>query len=147
MNLFVYGTLRPGGRFWSQVAPWVDDVSATVRLDGLNLFAGPGYPLAAESPEGWGAARGVVGEVLSVDDATSSEALGVVDRIEGEPHLFRRIERGGWWAYVATPSTLLDLAGQPIPTGDWFDLDTGAREAWEETLRRAYVGPEISPRP
>jgi len=145
VRLFVYGTLRPGGRFWDRLAPWVREVGATGTLRGHSLFAGPDYPLAAPAPDGWGPATGVVGEPVVVDDAAAEEALAVVDTIEGAPELFQRVAvADGMWVYVATPATLLEVAGVEVPTGDWFDARPAARAAWETALAVPYPGPTCS---
>lgn len=139
MQVFVYGTLRAGGRYWPHaLGSCVDAVSPTVTMPGLDLFEGPGYPLAATSPDGCG--TGVVGEVVTIATPWVGVVLAELDRIEGHPGLFLRVERDGVWTYVATPSTLLDVAGPQIPSGDWFAVDTEACRAWSTELGRTYIG-------
>ena len=143
MRLFVYGTLRPGGRYWSEsLGPFVAAVSPTLVLPGFELFRGPGYPVAAASPLGADAASGVVGEIVTVEAKWAGVVLASLDRIEGHPTLFRRIDVDGMWFYTATDTTLLDLAGTPISSGDWFDIDDAAQRAWSAELGRTYVGPQ-----
>lgn len=146
MQIFVYGTLRPGGRFWPRVARSVRRVGPTGVLAAHTLFAGDTYPLAAPTPTGWGTSTGVVGEPLEVDEADAEAVLGVLDGIEGAPELFQRTVVGDrvlgeLWVYVATPDTLRATAGGPVPSGDWFDVDRGARAAWESVLAAPYSGP------
>lgn len=141
MHVFVYGTLRPGGQHWASLSPWVRAVGATGVLDGHHLFAGPAYPLAAPAPAGWGPATGVVGEAVEVDDSAAGEVLEHLDAVEGAPELFRRVQVAGMWLYLATAATLLEVAGQAVASGDWFDVEPSARGAWERALAMPYGGP------
>jgi gamma-glutamylcyclotransferase (GGCT)/AIG2-like uncharacterized protein YtfP len=140
VKFFVYGTLRPGGQYWPRLAPWVVSVGETGTLRGHSLFAGPAYPLAAPTPEGWGPATGVVGEPVEVADDDAAEVLAELDTIEGAPQLFYRVLAGELWVYLATPETLLDVAPRPVPTGDWFDARPSAQVAWESALATPYLG-------
>lgn len=141
MRLFVYGTLRPGGRFWEQIADLVSAVGSTGTLTGYRLIAGPSYPLATPAPDGEFPTTGVVGEPVEVDDAVAGQLLAITDTIEGAPELFGRVEVAGMWCYLATPQTLVEVGGTPVASGDWFDVDPSAREAWEAALAMPYVGP------
>jgi gamma-glutamylcyclotransferase (GGCT)/AIG2-like uncharacterized protein YtfP len=172
MHVFVYGTLRPGGRFHD--TGFEDDavaVTGPVRLSGLALHEGPGWPLTVANPDAT-----VVGEVITVAESAAAKVLERLDAIEGAPILFERhllaspvalmrstpplttplprapegVTTGdplgltvGVWLYVATLSTIRDHAGPQIPSGDWFDLDPAAREAWERTLGRRYEAPAV----
>lgn len=142
MRLFVYGTLRPGGRYWPHaLALFVEAVSPTVVMPGLDLFGGPGFPVAATNPLGDDAATGVVGEVITVEAKWGGVVLDRLDEIEGHPRLFRREERDGIWVYIATAGTLEKFGTRQVPSGDWFDLDDDAQRAWSAEVGREYVGP------
>jgi gamma-glutamylcyclotransferase (GGCT)/AIG2-like uncharacterized protein YtfP len=142
MRLFVYGTLRPGGRYWAEeLSAYVEAVSPTVIMPGLDLFGGPGFPIAATNPLGDDAATGVVGEVVAAQPKWTGVVLERLDVIEGHPRLFERVERDGVWVYVATPATLDRLGTRQVPSGDWFDLDDDAQRAWSAEVGRQYVGP------
>ena len=147
MVIFVYGTLRPGGLFWDQLAPWVSEVGPTGVLGGHRLLAGDDYPLAVPAPHGAEGADdaegpvGVVGEPVVVAGEHAAGALRVVDAIEGVPDLFTRVEVGGLWVYVATPDTRLTAGLRVVASGDWFDVEPGAARAWEATLGTPYLGP------
>lgn len=163
VRVFVYGTLRPGGVFWTQaLAGRVTNVSATVRINGLSLIDGPGYPLAvrgdgdacvaidagsgpdADAAGEW--ASGVVGEVVDVPVALAATVLADLDRIEGVPALFERISIDGVWVYVASTGTAqvtrpgMPTTGTLVTSGDWFDVAPTARAAWEREMGRGYVG-------
>jgi len=169
VRVFVYGTLRPGGVFWAQaLAGRVTNVSATVRIDGLHLIDGPGYPLAVRGDDdlrvdagagagagavagvagdiAGGRASGVVGEVVDVPLSLATAVLADLDRIEGVPALFERIRIGGVWVYMASArtatltSTGLAAGGTLVVSGDWFDVAPTARAAWEREMGRSYVG-------
>jgi gamma-glutamylcyclotransferase (GGCT)/AIG2-like uncharacterized protein YtfP len=159
VRVFVYGTLRPGGVFWTQaLAGRVTNVSATVRIDGLHLIDGPGYPLAvrgdgdarvdtdADAGAAGGRASGVVGEVVDVPLPLATAVMADLDRIEGVPALFERIDIDGVWVYVASTGAAqatrpgMPTAGTLVTSGDWFDVAPTARAAWEREMGRGYIG-------
>lgn len=149
VRVFVYGTLRPGGNYWNQaLAGRVTSVSATVRIDGLHLIDGPGYPMAVrgDGDVAGGRASGVVGEVVDVPLPLAATVLADLDHIEGVPALFERIDIDGVWVYVASTGTApvtrpgMPTAGTLVTSGDWFDVAPTARAAWEREMGRGYVG-------
>ena len=134
-RVFVYGTLRPGGRFWHQaLAGRVAAVGPTVRLPGLQLWDGPGFPLAV----GGGTVKSVVGEVVSIVPGHAAGVMADLDRIEAVGELFDRVDRDGVWVYVATASGLSACGAERIASGDWFDVDPEARAAWEQLMGVPY---------
>jgi gamma-glutamylcyclotransferase (GGCT)/AIG2-like uncharacterized protein YtfP len=165
-RVFVYGTLRPGGVFWFQaLAGRVSAVSSTVRVAGLHLVNGPGYPMAVravtqESSSQGMPPSGVVGEVVDIPMPLARAVLADLDRIEGVPHLFERITIDGVCVYVAaasaagragdgtlgadTPSESVAVTGVAIgsvvASGDWFDVAPAARHAWQVEMGRDYSG-------
>jgi gamma-glutamylcyclotransferase (GGCT)/AIG2-like uncharacterized protein YtfP len=155
--VFVYGTLRPGGRFWNQVlASRAVVVSPPQRLMGLALLAGPGFPLAVRcepsadgSPPASAPAEvtavhpctGIVGECVTVSDADLAGVLSDLDQVEGVPDLFERVRVAGLWMYLATNATIASHRGQPVTTGDWLDWDRDARCAWEHDRGHPYPQP------
>jgi gamma-glutamylcyclotransferase (GGCT)/AIG2-like uncharacterized protein YtfP len=77
VEVFVYGTLVPGGRWHDVVAPWVlDQRPAEVR--GQLYDTGRGYPAATFGGVGTGLVRGVV---LTLRDPAA--ALAHLDGFEG----------------------------------------------------------------
>ncbi len=72
--------------------------------------------------------------------------LADLDRIEGVPALFERIDIDGVWVYVASTGTAqvtrpgMPTAGTLVTSGDWFDVAPTARAAWEREMGRGYVG-------
>lgn len=93
MKLFVYGTLKTGGRFWaSALAP---QVGVPDKVAGFELYDLGPFPAVVR-----GAQKAVVhGEVFLIDEPT----LVNLDRIEGYPGLYDRAEvttAGGHAAWV-----------------------------------------------
>jgi gamma-glutamylcyclotransferase (GGCT)/AIG2-like uncharacterized protein YtfP len=146
--LFVYGTLRPGGRYWQEFLAGRDlPMSAPTRVADLVLLAGPGYPLAVRRHDLAGAgllapdsAAGVVGEVITVPGGASNELLDDLDALEGVPELFTRECIDGLWVYLATPATVANLGGEILTHGDWLLTDDPSRDAWEQ-VRDCPYGP------
>lgn len=130
-RVFVYGTLRTGGRFRPLVDPLVEtQVGGTVR-GCMYHFAAEGsrgdYPFIIPGDSI------VHGEVLSFSDW--GRALELLDRIEGYPHLYtRKVVK------VTLPGGATQLAqcyfirpeaerrGLAIESGDW-SLESSIEEA------------------
>jgi len=123
INVFVYGTLRPGGtgvvpddiRYYPQVETHVRR-AIPARLSGAVVHNLGTYP-GARPGEGE-----IQGEVLQVDE----KALYIMDQIEGHPDFFLRdkvivsTDAGplSAWIYWAPPDM---VAGSPIiQNGDWL---------------------------
>ena len=85
--IFVYGTLMPGDVRWPALAVYAvrwERVTAVGRL----WDTGHGYPAVR-----FGGAGGVVpGVLVTVDEPRVAEALAVLDEIEDEGRLYRRVE-------------------------------------------------------
>lgn len=101
LPLFVYGTLRPGERYWSRVADLVDAVGEATCA-GSVVHTRHGWPAAT-----LGGADRVAGVLLRPRDAAAArELVRITDEIEGAPSLFRRraalVEHAGEdrWAMV-----------------------------------------------
>jgi gamma-glutamylcyclotransferase (GGCT)/AIG2-like uncharacterized protein YtfP len=119
-ELFVYGTLMPGGRYHRQIAQHVRDVRAGV-IEGMLIDLGA-YPALVP---GTGAVRGVL---LTIDAA----ALPIADQIEGY-HV-----SGGESLFVRKPVIVrLDAGGVIEAWGYEF-----ARPGRIAHRRRACVGRE-----
>ncbi|MCC5953604.1 MAG: gamma-glutamylcyclotransferase [Acidimicrobiia bacterium] len=150
----VYGTLRPGGRFWQTALATVTTDRRFGRVGGAALFDGPGFPLVADDP----AAPGVLCELTWVDVADHPAALQTLDRIEGvdsrQPSsgLYRREVRtveqydgdgqplGTVDAvlYLANDRTMDELARHQVTSGDWIAVDDQRRHAWSVATGRPY---------
>jgi gamma-glutamylcyclotransferase (GGCT)/AIG2-like uncharacterized protein YtfP len=137
--VFVYGTLlsgqgnaglwqKVGGRFGSGEPHPVNRSVSAAMLPGAALYGkGYGFPyLALNEPE---APRVVVqGELVAVDDAT----LAQMDRLEGVPHHYRRVQvtaivsgegdgTAETWVYtVANPEMLTRRGMERIESGSWL---------------------------
>ena len=97
-RLFVYGTLMPGERLWPTLAPFAvawEEVAAAGRI----WDTGHGYPAVRFDPTG----AAVPGVLVALAPDRLAVAIGVLDGIEGEGSLYRRVEvstsGGPAWAY------------------------------------------------
>ncbi len=86
-SVFVYGTLMPGERRWAALEPFASRWEPATAV-GRLWDTGRGYP-AIRFDAG---ARAVPGFVVSVDAERLAEAIAVLDAIEGEGVLYRRVE-------------------------------------------------------
>ncbi len=87
LRLFVYGTLMPGHVLWPQLAPYAtscERVTATGRL----WDTGHGYPGVRFHHEG----DAVPGVLVHLAPGRATEAVNLLDRIEDEGRLYRRVE-------------------------------------------------------
>ena len=74
---FVYGTLKPCGRYWPQIENYVVDHEPAL-LDGYDLYAlQAGYPAIIA-----GSSR-VSGILLHFSGSRRAEAIEIMNRIEG----------------------------------------------------------------
>lgn len=85
LPLFVYGTLRPGGRYWPQVEDLVE-VVGEASCPGSVVPTRFGWPAADLS--GSGRFDGVL--LQPRGPAEARDLVAVTDEIEGAPTLFRR---------------------------------------------------------
>ncbi len=84
-ELFVYGTLVPGGRYWDVVAAAVVTHRAA-RVHGRLYDTGRGYPAATFDC----GPLEISGVVLTVCDA--ARTLARLDRFEGDEYVRREVE-------------------------------------------------------
>lgn len=144
LPFFVYGTLRPGERYYLRLLAGRTAHEAPARLPGAVLYEGPGYPYATRGD-------GVVtGALLTPRPEAYAEVLRVLDLLEechgpGDPrNLYDRVERtveplGGAaaraWVYLAAAPLARELRehGTALPGGDWL------------TARRPAPAPPRSP--
>ena len=96
--LFVYGTLMPGEPLWPALAPFAaawDEGSAAGRI----WDTGRGYPAVRFDLAG----DTVPGVLVSLDPDRLAAAIALLDEIEEEGSLYRRVEvstsGGPAWAY------------------------------------------------
>ena len=91
-RLFVYGTLMPGEPLWPALEPYAaswEPATAAGRL----WDTGRGYPAVRFSHSGPGEGGGAVpGILVALDPGRAAEAVEVLDRIEDEGRLYRRVE-------------------------------------------------------
>ena len=85
--IFVYGTLLPGQARWPVLEPYVLTTErATAR--GRLWDTGAGYPAARFDEAGYD----IPGMLVTVGPRRLMDVLAMLDRIEGEGVLFRRVE-------------------------------------------------------
>ena len=84
--VFVYGTFLPGHVRWPVLEPfaasWVPAVAQGALWD-----TGAGYPAAL-----FGAGGRIPGVVVRLISEAAAAAVGVLDAVEGEGRLYRRVE-------------------------------------------------------
>ncbi|MGP9020966.1 gamma-glutamylcyclotransferase family protein [Streptomyces sp. BR1] len=130
LPFFVYGTLRPGERYYVRFLRGRTAAEVPARLPGAVLYEGPGYPYAME---GGGV---VTGALITPSPEAYAQVLVVLDQLEechgpDDPrNMYDRVSRtvelpgGGTaraWVYLAAPALARRLLaeGTPIPGGDW----------------------------
>ena len=86
-RLFVYGTLMPGQPLWPALAPFAVSWQA-VTAGGRIWDTGRGYPAVLFDPGG----GPVPGVLVALDPARVAEAVELLDEIEDEGRLYRRVE-------------------------------------------------------
>lgn len=83
--IFAYGTLKPGGMYYSRVAQWV--VFTTEAMVAGELFdTGFGYPAAV-----FGESDVVHGTLLHVPESVVDRVTETMDEIENEGEEYRRV--------------------------------------------------------
>jgi gamma-glutamylcyclotransferase (GGCT)/AIG2-like uncharacterized protein YtfP len=85
-RLFVYGTLMPGDRLWPLLAPYASSW-APGNAPGRLWDTGHGYPAIRFDPAG----APVPGVVVTLHADRAGEAVAVLDEVEEEGVLYRRI--------------------------------------------------------
>ena len=97
-QIFVYGTLMPGEPLWPALAPFAVACQAATAAGGI-WDTGNGYPAVRFDLAG----DAVPGVVVALDPARLAAALDLLDEIEEEGRLYRRVEVatsvGVAWAY------------------------------------------------
>lgn len=86
-SLFLYGTLMPGQTRWPALEPHVISVES-VQAKGRLWDTGAGYPAARFDQTG----PDIPGVLVQVAPELLADVLAMLDRIEGEGVLFRRVE-------------------------------------------------------
>ncbi len=133
LPVFVYGTLRVGGRFHDR---WLAGRFTSVgpaTLDGGIMWDNHGaYPMLVLDPS----AGAVTGELFEIDEAIFAQVLAGLDHLEGhvpeeDGNLYERVvvevatDAGpvAAWIYVMAESEIprLDAELPRIASGDWFE--------------------------
>jgi gamma-glutamylcyclotransferase (GGCT)/AIG2-like uncharacterized protein YtfP len=130
LPVFVYGTLRPGGRYHASLLHGRTAAEEPARLPDAVLYEGPGYPYAVEEVGGV-----VLGDLVTLRPAEYDEVLALLDQLEGctpgaPDNLYDRGARDVLradgsavraWVYFAAGRIARGLrtTGTPIPGGEW----------------------------
>lgn len=130
-RVFVYGTLRPGGRNSALAARFGPPGAQAATLPAFRLFhlSPENYPVIVPGEPG----ERVHGELLTYPPEIWTRVLPLLDALEGvgeTPPLYHRqrvnvtLTTGGaeeGWAYVYARTERLTLPGAvPVPGGDWL---------------------------
>lgn len=132
LPVFVYGTLRHGGRFHDAYLAGRFEHAVPATLHGAVMWDNRGaYPYLALDPEG----GPVVGELFSISPATFEAVLAGLDHLEGHVpgrsgNLYERrivevaTDEGPQraWVYVIDADAAPDLDEElpRVPDGDWL---------------------------
>ncbi len=84
---FVYGTLMPGEPRWPALRPYATSWGRATAM-GRLWDTGRGYP-AVRFDEG---AEAIPGIVVTLAPDLAADAVAILDRIEGEGVLYRRVD-------------------------------------------------------
>ena len=105
-EVFVYGTLKRGGRLHHILESGPCRFLRTAELNGFKMYRFDWYPAIVPAP------GTVQGEVFDVPE----DLLSCLDRVEGVPKWYRREKVDGMWVYVFNQS--VDEAAE-IEDGNW----------------------------
>lgn len=97
----MYGTLKPGHERYSAIEPYVVGGQRALTHGTLYDINGS-YPGAVfgDNEDGF-----VHGYCLTIREGTEAEVLDILDAIEGEGYLFRRVTVDAWdWVNGSCPS-------------------------------------------
>ena len=86
-RLFVYGTLMPGAPLWPALEPFAVSWEPATAA-GRIWDTGHGYPGVRFDPAG----EAVPGVLVLLDPARAAEAVALLDEIEEEGRLYRRVK-------------------------------------------------------
>jgi len=111
-QVFVYGTLLPGEERWSLLEPFSEAVGEATA-DGTLWDTRRGYPAAVFDGSG-----AIPGAVVVIKAGAWDAVIDLLDRVEGEGTLYRRVEV----TTSAGPATSYEWMGptigmQPLPSG------------------------------
>ena len=127
-KVFVYGTLKPGGFYWSQFCEGKVAVAIPAKIHGKLYDLHVGYPGAFLGGDGW-----VQGYVLSFPRAIDFFQLDVLEGFK--PNRSNRLNEyvrvrvdyfntdgvnlGEAWAYEMTQATFERFSSTRIENGNW----------------------------
>ncbi|MFI6682142.1 gamma-glutamylcyclotransferase family protein [Streptomyces sp. NPDC050485] len=130
LPFFVYGTLRPGQRYYRRFLRGRTVSERPALLTGALLYDGPGYPYAIAGD------GTITGSLIEVEPADHAELLAALDELEGYvgpghprntyDRLVREVLADGrrvrCLTYLAAPRLARELraTGTPITGGDWL---------------------------
>jgi gamma-glutamylcyclotransferase (GGCT)/AIG2-like uncharacterized protein YtfP len=107
-RLFVYGTLMPGEPLWPVLEPYAVSWEQGTA-PGQLWDTGLGFPCVRFDP----AAAAVPGVLVSIAPDRLAAALAVLDRVEDEGRLYRRV--------------VVETSAGPAHAYEWLGSTTGLR--------------------
>ncbi len=126
-HLFVYGTLRPGGRYYRKLCAARPPLALPAYVRGRLYHLGAGYPALA-SGNYW-----VRGDILSFDEDALLRDIDALEEYDpkGPPHanVYHRTPVDAYDAdarligtvhtYRMPMKTIEQMGGVPVPSGQW----------------------------
>ncbi|MGH9038272.1 MAG: gamma-glutamylcyclotransferase family protein [Acidimicrobiia bacterium] len=114
MRVFVYGTLMPGQPRWPYLRPYAVSWEAATAA-GRLWDTGRGYPAARfDDPD-----HEIPGVAVLLAAETALEAVQVLDDIEGEGSLYRRVQIATSCGQALSYEWLRATDGFPPLPGGW----------------------------
>jgi len=126
-QVFVYGTLKPGGYYWDRFCEDRVSVVVRARVKGRLFVLGMGYP-ALVLGDGWAwgyvltlqdSAVLVGFDMLEDYDPTRPPSENEYQRVEVDVFLEDGTPRGKVWTYVMDMEKVTHYGGVLVRDGDW----------------------------
>lgn len=112
--VFVYGTLMPGCERWPLLSPYAASWRPSTAR-GRLWDTGNGYPAATFDDD----SAEIPGVVVAVATDRAGEAIALLDEVEGEGVLYRRVEISTSAGVALTYEWLGPTDGLAPVTGQW----------------------------
>lgn len=128
LAVFVYGSLKPGGHYWSQFCAGKVSAPIVAKVRGEIYDLGCGYPGAIFNNANW-----ITGVVLTFNNEADFKSIDHLEgynpaqisekndyeRLQVECFTLKGISLGLVWAYAVNPHYLAAKEAKLLPLGDW----------------------------